>query len=222
MKILYVCTANICRSPSAAELLRDADLPGVQVRSAGTVAAEGSPGCPRAPALAGRDDQHRSQRLTPELVDWADLILTAAREHRAVVLDLDRRARDRTFTIRQAGRLAKWLLEEGMVAAAREPGTDLLEEGDPRLFVVPLPEDVEHRTAWLLSELDAARGMAPVPSAPAPVPAGRLWRRASEEGPHPDDVPDPHVLGPAWHDLAYEQLRDATGALAALLREVGT
>lgn len=217
MRILYVCTANICRSASAAALLRDAGLPGVQVASAGTFAADGGPGCPHAPALAGRGEQHRSQRLTAEHVRWADLILTAAREHRTAVLDFDRQARDKAFTIRQAGRLSQWLLDAGMVAAARQAVPDLFDEGDPRRLVTPLPADVEHRTGWLLAELDAARGMAPIP--PPPVPAGRRRRRADEDQ-HPDDIPDPHVLGLGWHDLANEQLQESTGALVALLREV--
>ncbi len=38
MKVLYVCTANICRSPSAEALLRRAGVPGVEVASAGTAA----------------------------------------------------------------------------------------------------------------------------------------------------------------------------------------
>lgn len=218
MKILYVCTANICRSASAAALLHDAALPGVQVRSAGTVASQGNPGCPHAPALAGRDDQHRSQPLTAELVDWADLILSAAREHRTAVLALNRQARDKTFTIRQAGRLAQWLVDAGMVAAARQATPELFEEGDPRRFVTPLPDEPAGRITWLLAELDAARGMAPVPSAPAP--ASRRRRRGADEVQHPDDIPDPHVLGLGWHQLAYEQLRESTEATAVLLREV--
>ena len=39
-------------------------------------------------------------------------------------------------------------------------------------------------------------------------------------GTHPDDVPDPHVLGMALHAQAYEQIASSTQALARLLREV--
>ena len=80
-----------------------------------------------APALAGRT--HASQPLTFELVQWADLILTAAREHQAAVLAIDPSARTRTFTIRQAGRLSQWLVASGMLAAARSGGP--FAPGDP-------------------------------------------------------------------------------------------
>ena len=202
MKVLYVCTANICRSPLAAGLLRQAAVPGVLVASAGTRAVVGAPGC--------SDPSHRSVPLSPEAVAWADLVLTAAREHQGPVVEIDPPARQRTFTIKQAGRLSQWLLSAGMVAAARAPGQ--YPEGDPRRFVVPLP--TTGRTEWLVAELDAARGMAPVPV----EPAGRRRRRT--ETPHPDDIPDPHVLGDEWHPVAREQIAAATGQLVALLREL--
>lgn len=224
MRVLYVCTANICRSPSAAALLMDADVPGVEVRSAGTAASAGAAGCPIAPALARRSEYHRSQALNQELVAWADLVLTAAREHQAVVRRLDPKARTRTFTIRQAGRLAGWLLDAGMVSAGRmwqadpDQCREQFAEGDPRLHVVPLPERGDQRAAWLVAELDAARGMAPA-AQPPPDRSGGWRRRAPDELPHPDDVPDPHVLGAGWHVPAAEQIAEATAALAAVLRE---
>ena len=120
MRILYVCTANICRSPSAAALLTDAQIAGVEVRSAGTNAGVGAPGCSMAPALRERESVHHSQALTGELVEWADLVLTAARGHQATVMSLDPGARAKTFTIVQAGRLAAWLVSSGMLEAAQE------------------------------------------------------------------------------------------------------
>lgn len=224
MRILYVCTANICRSPSAEALLRDSAVPGVEVRSAGTSAVAGAPGCTVAPALEGRNQEHTSQPLTGDQVEWADLILTAAREHRAAVVALDPAARTRTFTIRQAGRLAQWLLDAGMVAAAVDRAADpqgwheRFDEGDPRRLVAPLPGPGD--AEWLVGELDAARGVVSTP-APAIPPPGRWRRRKGEDDPqHPDDVPDPHVLGFEWHDPAYQQLQESTAALAALLREL--
>ncbi|MEI2785754.1 MAG: hypothetical protein V9E82_08665 [Candidatus Nanopelagicales bacterium] len=204
MKVLYVCTANICRSPLAAGLLRQAAVPGVASASAGTRAVVGAPGC--------TVPSHRSAPLSPEAVEWADLVLTAAREHQAGVVEIDPQARQRTFTIKQAGRLSQWLLSAGMVAAARAPGQ--YPEGDPRRFVAPLP--TVGRTEWLVAELDAARGMAPVPVEPGM--AGRRRRRT--ETPHPDDIPDPHVLGDEWHPVAREQIMAATGPLVALLGEL--
>lgn len=176
MRILFVCTANICRSASAEWLLREAiaacpALTGIEIRSAGTHAIEGAPGCSMAPALVGDAADHRSTQLTPELVAGADLILTAARDHRSAVALLEPAARARTFTIRQAGRIAAWMLEAGIVEAGRErraaeaSGTavgwaDQFAPGDPRADVPALPADLDDRWRWLVGELDAARGMA--------------------------------------------------------------
>lgn len=204
-------------------MLRDANLPDIDVQSAGTVASTGSPGCPMSPALEGRADQHTSQPLTPSLVTAADLILAAAREHRSAIVAMDPHARQKTFTIRQAGRLAQWLLDTGMVEAAKRSSVDgpavVYEEGDPRGFVEPLPQEEHAWAGWLVGELDAARGMASAPT--PPEPQGRRWsRRSTESEQHPDDVPDPHVLGMDWHGPAYQQLRESTEYLVLLLRAV--
>ncbi|MGB7983488.1 MAG: hypothetical protein WCF36_22135 [Candidatus Nanopelagicales bacterium] len=267
MRVLYVCTANICRSASAAQLLREAvdadvSLAGVEVRSAGTLAIPGLPGCAVAPALVGVCEEHRSQPLTRELTEWADLLLPAALDHRSAIATLNPAVRSRTFTIRQAGRIAHWLVESGMVRAAWERAervgderwADSFERGDPRIDVEPMPADSAARIDWLVGELDAARGMtAVVPVAGAGRESAR-WRlgrdratdgdqrqrrlgSAASVGPkaggpagriprvdpsaiHPDDIPDPHVLGAGLHALAYEQLRASNDALVGLLRAV--
>lgn len=216
VRVLYVCTANICRSPSAEALLQAAGV--AQVQSAGVAAVHGAPCCSLAPLLAGVD--HRSQPLTAPLVRSADIVLTAAREHQSAVLALDPDARAKTFTIRQAGRLAQWLLDEGIVEAARMRATapdgwaQRFEPGDPRQYVMPLPAPPE-RAAWLVAELDAARGFAPAP------PTAPRRRRRDPEPPHPDDVPDPHVVGAQWHEPAAEQITAATAPLIEVLRQVG-
>lgn len=206
-------------------MLTVAGVPGVEVRSAGTAAVDGAQGCALAPALAGRAERHRSQPVTADLVAWADLVLTAAREHQATVLALDPAARPRTFTIRQAGRLAQWLLEEDLITAARQRDnapdgwSERFADGDPRQYVMPLPAAADRRAAWLVAELDAARGMAPALVTPGPPP-GRWRRRRDEQAPHPDDIPDPHVLGAQWHGPAAEQIAQATAPLAVVLREL--
>lgn len=249
MRVLYVCTANICRSPSAAALLRDAvvahpELTGIDVQSAGTAAWAGAPGCRLAPALAGRAEAHRSQGLTAELVVGADLILTAERAHRAAVISLETGARSRTFTLRQAGRVADWLGESGMVDAALEravvdAGTargpadvgvppsaghewaDRFVEGDPRAHVSPMAGACAQRWRWVVAELDAGRGMAPHGVAQATRSRvrgrGRIDPASGTPVGHPDDVPDPHVLGMWLHGLTHEQIRAATDALVRLL-----
>jgi 2-C-methyl-D-erythritol 4-phosphate cytidylyltransferase len=88
-RLLFVCTGNTCRSPMAEVLahrvVRERAWEQVEVRSAGVAAFPGapaSPGAMRAAAADGLDlDGHRSTPLTPELVAWADLILTMSASH---------------------------------------------------------------------------------------------------------------------------------------------
>ena len=73
-----------------------------------------------APALVGHAAEHRSQVVTAELIEWADLILPAARDHRPALVELAPPRGAGCSRCRQAGRIADWLLDAGMVAAARE------------------------------------------------------------------------------------------------------
>ncbi|MGE5603308.1 MAG: low molecular weight protein arginine phosphatase [Nitrososphaerales archaeon] len=89
--ILFVCTANMCRSPMAAALMRDsitrAGLDSeVQVLSAGVWAEAGNRATSYATAvlrLRGIDlAGHRSQPLTPALLKQAAIILVMEEAHR--------------------------------------------------------------------------------------------------------------------------------------------
>jgi len=85
-RVLVVCTANQCRSPMAAALLAQAGRGRLDVRSAGTWAADGAPATAeavRTMAERGIDlAGHRSQSVTRDLVDWADAIVTMTASHR--------------------------------------------------------------------------------------------------------------------------------------------
>lgn len=63
-KILFVCTANKDRSPTAAALYRD--RPYLEVKSAGT-------------------SEYAKTPLTDELLAWADIILVMERAHEAYI-----------------------------------------------------------------------------------------------------------------------------------------
>jgi protein-tyrosine-phosphatase len=96
MHILFICTGNTCRSPTAEGLLRAAlaakGLDQVTVSSAGTGAWEGAPiseasylvGLERGLDLSG----HRARLLTRDLVREADLILVMSSHHLARVAEL--------------------------------------------------------------------------------------------------------------------------------------
>ncbi len=82
-RVLFVCTGNTCRSPLAEVLARslsaEAGLGGVEFRSAGTDALPGAAASPGARKVAARHglslENHRARLLTPDLVDWAEVIL---------------------------------------------------------------------------------------------------------------------------------------------------
>ncbi|MGQ9490601.1 MAG: low molecular weight protein arginine phosphatase [Anaerolineae bacterium] len=89
--ILFVCTANICRSPMAAAIMRRriaekglADQ--VQVLSAGVWAEEGLEASRNAvKVLGGRNvdlSDHLSRRVTPALLDQANIVLVMEEAHR--------------------------------------------------------------------------------------------------------------------------------------------
>lgn len=87
--LLFVCTGNTCRSPMAEAVARSAlqerGWTHVDVRSAGVAAAPGHAASDLAVAVTGERaidlSQHASQQVTPELVQWADLILAMGPSH---------------------------------------------------------------------------------------------------------------------------------------------
>jgi protein-tyrosine-phosphatase len=87
-RLLFVCTANIARSPIAEAVARQyAAERGwwVEVQSAGTHAVPGEPAAPNSVKVSreiGADcSEHRSQPMTDELVAWADRILVMEMRH---------------------------------------------------------------------------------------------------------------------------------------------
>ena len=111
--ILTVCSGNICRSPLAEQLLRAglADVDGVTIRSAGTIAMVGTGMPSEAQALAARfgvrdAPAHVGRQLDEQAISNADLVLGMAREHRRSVVELVPAATRRTFTLREFAHLA--------------------------------------------------------------------------------------------------------------------
>lgn len=110
LRVLFVCTANICRSPymelRARDLIEGRD--GVVFSSAGTHGFRSHPVDPTmAGVLAARGvgDElvagFASRRLTRELINDADLVLTAESSHRAFVLEDVPGAFRKAFTLGQ-------------------------------------------------------------------------------------------------------------------------
>jgi protein-tyrosine-phosphatase len=105
--ILFVCTANQCRSPLA-EAIAHQLLPEFDTASAGTAAVDGIPATPeitRAAAKAGYDlSAHRSRRITRGILDGADLILTMEQAHLAPIAEVDAAAAARTVPLLKLAR----------------------------------------------------------------------------------------------------------------------
>ena len=220
-----VCTANICRSATGqfalTALLREQGISAdqVDVSSAGVAAGSGYSMCETSEQLltaqvvevADATAAHTSRRLTRELAQAADLILTADRSHRGAVLQLAPRVRPRVFTLRQAARLATWIVGESEIlrvagdvaAGAANP----FSADDPRSMTMPLPDGTRARYAWLVEEMDASRGMAPRASGPSPTElAASSW--------HEDDVEDPHVEGWGLHKQSVPTVVECCRAIA--------
>lgn len=109
VRILTVCSGNICRSPAAALLLAAAFGPEVDASSAGTIALPGLPVVPEIAQLLA-DDQvpshhFRSRRLDERIIAQSDLILALTREHRSRVVSLVPQALRRTYTLKELARL---------------------------------------------------------------------------------------------------------------------
>lgn len=101
--VLFVCTANICRSPFMEIRTRELVGPALRVSSAGT---HGFVAHPMSPEMTSGlpDDEvtaFRSRRLTRDLVTQADLVLTAEAAHRRFILDDQPGAFRKVFTLGQ-------------------------------------------------------------------------------------------------------------------------
>lgn len=190
--VLFVCTGNICRSPSAERLFAarlDAAAP-IAVASAGTGAVV-EHGIDEPTALVlhrlGADPSgHRARQVSEAVLAGADLALTAESSHRSAVLQIQPLGFRRTFTIREFGRLGAGLpplpaaptveaLRERVaeVAARRgtvpiaEPGAD--EIGDPFGAGSAAAATTVAQIARAVDAVIAALGLRPAASADPPA-----------------------------------------------------
>ncbi|MDO9454936.1 adenylyl-sulfate kinase [Nocardioides sp.] len=120
LKVLFVCTANICRSPYI-ELTARAQAGGapIEFTSAGT---HGFTGQPMNPPMAEAFTRHHpeaattvetfaSRQLTRAMVEDADLVVTAEASHRGFVLDETPGAFRKVFTLGQLAEAVQRLPE---------------------------------------------------------------------------------------------------------------
>lgn len=120
MKVLFVCTGNICRSPMAEAILKDLlrreGLRGIKVSSAGLHALVGE----EVPATTkgllsqrGIDlSGHRGRQLDRDLVDQSDLILVMDRYQLAILESLFPQSKGKVFPLRQFASNGGWEIQD--------------------------------------------------------------------------------------------------------------
>ncbi len=104
LRVLFVCTANICRSPAmeliARDMAGDADIvfisSGTHARNRNRMSRDMAATLPVGAAV-----DFRSQHLTAELLTSADLVLTAEQVHRQHILDDFPQLHRQVFTLGQ-------------------------------------------------------------------------------------------------------------------------
>lgn len=202
VRVLVVCTANVCRSPLAERTLQRAfavspALARFSVGSAGTFAEQDAAMCALSATLLDGDrdgdwvQAHRSRRLTAELVVASDLVLTMEREQRSIAARLAPGSQAKIFTITEAAQLAELLADDRPTSGNRS-------------------------LASLAEGLHGKRGYAPQPPAPR-----RRWGRRIEPV-DPLTVQDGHGRSERAHRQAVEATRAAATRLAAALeRAIG-
>lgn len=103
MNILFVCTGNTCRSPMAEALLKN-KLKDVNVKSAGIYAADQQRANKNAIEVLKEKQielDHRSQSMTDELIEWADVILTMTTQHKRALIMQYPDHQEKYFTLKE-------------------------------------------------------------------------------------------------------------------------
>jgi protein-tyrosine phosphatase len=115
LRILTICTGNICRSPFAAKLLASKlDRTAFKTASAGTSAMAEEPmqktmqQIARSMGVKGTE-KHRARALTPQVVAQADLLLGMEREHRSEAARLHPRAARISFTLLEFAHIVTYI-----------------------------------------------------------------------------------------------------------------
>jgi protein-tyrosine phosphatase len=194
LRVLVVCTGNICRSPAVERLLaaglgaayqgRDGGglTPAIEVASAGTGAMVGWPMPDEMAGLVAglgvSPDDFAARQLTAAMVQQADLVLALTRRHRSASVELVPAAVRRTFTLRELARLV------GDIDPATLPGANA-------------------------TTADRLRALVPVAAA---------RRGLSAHRPVDDDVIDPYRGDAAVYQESFDQLLPAVETIVAAVR----
>jgi len=189
-RLLFVCTANVCRSPlmefTFSSCLDDVDRWSIDSR--GTNVTRQSSMCSRGrslitvPRVSHLADRHLSAAVTAADLKAADLVVTASREERSNLARVLPSSRPYTFTLREALALGE--------ANSRVESSQKI--------------DVASLLAGYAAILNSRRGSVVPPRSPR-----FLWG----ERVNPMDTPDVHHSRPYRHSAVLERVRDDTQML---------
>ena len=118
IRVVFICSGNICRSPLAAgmatAMLKEENIPAVVI-SAGTLNINGQPAAPNAVEagqLIGIDiSTHRSQGISLPLMRMADALVVMAPKHEAFLLKLDPNLDEKIVRMWEYGEHSETLFE---------------------------------------------------------------------------------------------------------------
>ena len=111
-RILFVCLGNQCRSPMAEHLFKqilarskNSKAKEIAVTSASTGIYDGAPASRKTIEVMRRRgidlSGFRAKQVTPELIDWADLILAMDRRNKKAIINMLPDAAAKTFTLKE-------------------------------------------------------------------------------------------------------------------------
>lgn len=112
MNILFVCTANVCRSVMAEALFRQtagrhpsAEMPHVASAGIDALVDAFPDDCTSAVCLTHRLDvsRHQGRQLTESMIDHADLVLCLAEDHKRLILSAYPRFKGKVFLLLEYG-----------------------------------------------------------------------------------------------------------------------
>lgn len=214
--ILFVCAADVCRSPAAAALaqrqlaelglsemvcsLSGAAMP-LSHSSRCTISARWMGPAAAADAMLANPPR----RIQAADIAEADLVLGLDHEVVARLLRLDPRQRGKLFTVREAAVLAAAVCKDVASPADFATGRLRRQAGQGR-----------ERMGSLIADLDAARGVVPLPGMPARK--GLLRRTVGSAY----DIEDVHGLSARQHRAMLHQLEPLVTDLVTVVATVIT
>ena len=193
-QLLFVCTANVCRSPMmqfSFQEEQDLDEQELTVGSAGIDAPSGHAMCGVGSGiitpLHGAPDfveRHAATQLTPGLLSASHLIIAPGRSERGLLAQREPGARSRTFTLGEAVELGRSPFSPEEMAYLRVRVAE------------PNPKPLRMYAA----ALNARRGT-------VAVDVGHRWSLPGRARSAGGDVPDVHATGTRTHVRSLRELR---------------